>query len=77
MSEVKVLFTCTECGSDQEVNPYKNQWIQSGVDTLPCKFCGGVAIYIENPDDRDRILERWNLSRRGIGQGPTDGNLSV
>lgn len=65
---VKVMFTCTECLSDQEINPYTNQWIQSGHDQIVCKFCGGVAIYMEHPEHRDQIIAQWSR-QRGIGSG--------
>lgn len=39
-------FTCTECHSDQRINPFTNVWVQDGK-TPPCKACGGIVLYVE------------------------------
>lgn len=61
------VFVCTECKSDQRLDPYTNTWVQSGM-TPPCKMCGGVVIYVDNSDNRDSALESSD-KHRGIGSG--------
>lgn len=62
------LFVCTECLSDQSLNPEKNLWVQNG-QTPPCKYCGGIVIYIEAEtkeelaEARKRSLMQYNRQR--------------
>lgn len=47
------LFVCTECHSDQKINPEKNVWVQDNI-VPPCRYCGGVCLYIE-ADTTDKL----------------------
>lgn len=63
-------FVCTECHSDQRINPYTNVWVGDGK-TPPCKNCGGVVIFVEAPTwealqhARSVTLQEINLRRTG------------
>lgn len=61
------IFVCTECKSDQRINPYKNIWVQQEGITPPCKLCGGVVVYVEDSSMRDSILESSD-KERGLGR---------
>lgn len=56
------VFVCTECHSDQIIDPYKNLWVQGG-QTPPCKFCGGVVIFIDDETARQNALKQSDRQR--------------
>lgn len=56
------LFVCTECQSDQSLDPYNNLWVQSG-NTPPCRYCGGVVVFLDNPDGRNDAIRQSNRQR--------------
>jgi hypothetical protein len=70
------MFLCTSCGSEQaHKNPMRDPFIQNGQGgggnepIAPCKYCGGVVIYLENRDDRDKAM-RSHFKKLGMAHLP-------
>lgn len=59
-------FLCVSCGSPQvNKDPFKDPFIQEGQGgggnptISPCRYCGGVVIYVENDEDASSALESY------------------
>lgn len=64
------VFVCSECHSDQILDPFKNTWVQNGL-TPPCRYCGGVTVYVEGNSSeqlqelRSQALRQLDARRTG------------
>lgn len=56
-------FVCIECHSDQRINPFSNSWVQQGM-IPPCKFCGGIVIYVEAESPDELVTQRANALKQ-------------
>ena len=57
------VFVCSECHSDQRIDPMKNSWVQNNV-VPPCRYCGGVCIYVEANTQEELAIARKNALRQ-------------
>lgn len=74
MEKYDSRFVCGECGSTQlGKNPFNDAFIQGGqggganAPISPCKYCGGVVVYVENVENIERVI---NSIRKTKGLGP-------
>ena len=51
------VFVCTECHSDQHFDPEKNIWVQDAGMPPPCRYCGGVVMYVMDKNNRQSAVK--------------------
>lgn len=81
MEEFEGMFLCTSCNSEQAYkNPWQDPFIQKGqggggnAPIAPCKYCGGVVIYIDRREDRDSVMRSHYRSHLGMDGLPGDAD---
>lgn len=57
------VFVCSECHSDQLLDPFKNTWVQNGM-MPPCRYCGGVTVYVEGNSSEELQKLRGDALRQ-------------